>query len=76
MVTRCVAAAPCHGEQWCSIAKATENRRLSKDAILQKVVAAYYAAPATTTTTAAATAATAPATTASSAATSSSNGTA
>jgi hypothetical protein len=43
VVARCKAAAPAHGEMWCSVSKKTENRRLDKEAILRKVVAQYFA---------------------------------
>jgi hypothetical protein len=52
VVARCKAAAPAHGEMWCSVSKKTENRRLDKEAILRKVVAQYFASTATNTATA------------------------
>lgn len=40
--TRCAAAEPSHGELWCSVSKRMENRRLSSEAILLKVVAEKF----------------------------------
>jgi hypothetical protein len=76
VVARCKAAAPAHGEMWCSESKKTENRRLDKEAILRKVVAQNFASTATTpgiTALAAAAAAAAAAASSSSAAQSSSS---
>jgi pre-mRNA-processing factor 6 len=43
VAARCVAADPSHGELWCSVSKATGNRRLDKEVILRKVVAQHFA---------------------------------
>ena len=45
ILSRCVAADPKHGRQWCSVSKAPGNRKLGAASILKKVAERYYASP-------------------------------